>query len=379
MTSSEKDLKPTKADLPTPGPGSEPVAPPRFARGTEDNVAEVALVAAHYRVMHTREASSAALDKVVAGSKSMIEVMKRVKELCDWSLSGATPTVLLAGARGTGKHLLAKALHYNGARKERAYVEISCSAHTPDALRLELFGDTTRMGLLEIAHGGSIFLDEIDAVPLGIQRDLLTAIEGKQLTRAGSEETIAIDVQFLAGTRVDLEAIVKRSEFRPDLYHRLSVRTLALPALRERGTDIVAIAQVLLAELAATYRMHAPTFHEDAALALTHYTWPGNLHELRNELEHVLIHTNEPELRASHFRFMRGSGAVAIENGRHLAVTISGDGCPLEKLEREVIRQALQRCNGNVSRAARYLSVTRQTLLYRIKKYGLRVALPEDR
>jgi len=336
---------------------------------------------AHFRVLRSREAASADWRRIVAGSPAMAEVMKRMRELCEWSLSGATPTVLLTGARGTGKRLLAKAMHYNGARRNRAFVEVHCGALSPDDLRVELFGElhgAARQGLLEIADGGTVFLDEIDKLPLTIQRDLLTAIEGHQICRVGSEEAIYIDVQFVAGTREDLAAIVNRCEFRADLYHRFSVRTLALPPLRERGGDIIALAERQLAELAAQHSMRVPQIHDDAALALLGHAWPGNLHELRNELEHVLLGGSDM-IRADQLRFRRDSGAVHAElTSGNLAVTLTGDTCPLDRLEREVIRLALERNAGNVSRTARYLAITRQTLLYRIKKYQLRVATADS-
>jgi DNA-binding NtrC family response regulator len=336
----------------------------------------------HFRVLRAREAASADWRRVVANSPAMVDAMKRLRELCEWTVSGATPVVLFTGERGTGKHLLAKVLHYNGARRNRPFVEINCSALPPDVLRTELFGDAKagRAGLLEIADGGTVFLQDIEAIPLGIQRDVLTAIEGRQMCRVGSEEPIFIDVQFAAGTRADLGAIVKRSEFRPDLYYRLSVRTIALPPLRDRGGDVIAIAERMLGELAAAHGLRAPQLHEDAVLALLRHAWPGNLHELHNELEHALLHAEDSVIRGANFHFRRGAGAVAVEaSGRRLvSVSVTGDSCPLEQLEREVIRQALERCDGNVSRTARFLAITRQTLLYRTKKYGLRASPDPD-
>ncbi len=337
----------------------------------------------HFRVLRAREAASADWRRVVANCPAMVDVMKRMRELCEWTLSGATPVVLFTGERGTGKHLLAKVLHYNGARRNRPFVEVNCSALPPDALRAELFGEAhgaTRPGLLEIADGGTIFLQDIEAIPLGIQRDVLTAIEGRQMCRVGSDEPIFIDVQFAAGTRADLGAIVKRSEFRPDLYYRLSVRTIALPPLRDRGGDVIAIAERMLGELAAAHGMRPPQLHEDAVLALLRHAWSGNLHELHNELEHALLHSEGSVIRGANFHFRRGSGAVALEASerRLVSVSVTGDSCPLEQLEREVIRQALERCDGNVSRTARFLAITRQTLLYRTKKYGLRASPDAD-
>jgi DNA-binding NtrC family response regulator len=333
---------------------------------------------AHFRVLRGREAAAAQWRRIVAGCPAMVDVMKRLRELCEWTLSGATPTVLVTGAHGTGKRTLARALHYNGARRNRAFVEINCAALAPDTLRTELFGEihgAARQGLLEIADGGTIFLDEIESVPLGVQRELLTAIEGRQICRVGSTEPIVIDVQFVAATRADLADIVKRSEFRSDLYHRLSVRTLALPTLRERGGDILGIAEAVISDLAGAYNMRPPQLHDDAALALLGYSWPGNIHELRNELEHVMLHLDGgTTIRAEHLRFRRNAGAVATSaDSARLDVTIAGDRVPLDRLEREVIRQALARNDGNISRTARFLAITRQTLLYRLKKHGLRV------
>ena len=335
---------------------------------------------AHFRVLRGREAAAAQWRRIVAGSPVMADVMKRLRELCEWTLTGATPTVLVTGAHGTGKRTLARALHYNGARRNRAFVEINCASLRPEQLRTELFGEihgAARQGLLEIADGGTVFLDEIDAVPLGIQRELLTAIEGRQIWRVGSVEPIIVDVQFVAATRVDLGEIVKRSEFRPDLYHRLSVRTLALPPLRERGGDILPIAEALIADLATAYSVRAPSLHEDAALALLGHAWPGNIDELRNELEHVMVNLDGTTIRAEHFRFRRNIASVVTDGSEaHFDVFMAGDRCPLDRLEREVIRQALARNDGNISRTARFLAITRQTLLYRLKKHGLRV--PSD-
>ncbi len=341
---------------------------------------------AHFRVLRTREASAAAWRRIVASSPPMVEVMKRLRELCEWTASGAAPSVLLTGARGTGKRTLAKALHYNGARRNRAFVEISCATSDPATLRADLFGTihgAARQGVLEVADGGTVYLDGIEAMPSGIQRDLLTAIEGRQICRVGALEPIYIDVQVVAATRGDLDALVKRNEFRLDLYHRLSVRTIDLPPLRDRGGDILAIAESLLAVLAPAYGASVPQLHEDAAIALLGHAWPGNIHELRNELEHVLLHVAEPLVRAEHLLFPRGSGAVAADSTTgHLNVTLAGTHCSLDRLEQEVIRQALARNGGNISRTARFLAITRQTLLYRLKKHGLRVptsADPEDR
>jgi two-component system, NtrC family, response regulator AtoC len=309
--------------------------------------------------------------EIVGSCPAMKEIQRRVREVCDRTLSGATPVVLLIGEIGTGKALIARALHGKGARSQRPLVEVNCAALPAQRLRDQLFGDAATMtpGLLESADGGTIFVEEIGAAPLDVQRDLLTAIDDK-LIRNGARE-VHIDVQFVAATRRDLGSMVKRGEFRADLYHRLNVLALEVPPLRERGDDVIAIAERLLADLAAEHGIRAPAIAEDAARALRRHSWPGNVRELRNELERIVLLVDDEVIRADHLRIRRETVEIA-RDGAGVAVVVSGDRCPLEQLEREVIRQALVRSNGNISRAARYLAITRQTLLYRMKKYDFK-------
>jgi two-component system, NtrC family, response regulator AtoC len=326
---------------------------------------------AHFRVLRSREAATADWHRIVAGCAPMKEVMRRVRDVCERTLSGATPTVMLTGEIGTGKRLVAKALHYNGARRNRAFGEINCAALAPEELRVQLFGHangSARYGMLETADGGTMFIDEIGAAPLDVQHDILIAIEDKLIRRAGEEPT-HIDVQFVVATRRDLESMTKRGEFRSDLYHRLHVLCIPLPPLRDRDDDILAIADQLLAEIAAEHGLRTPVLADDARAALRRQPWPGNIRELRNEIERLALFVDDDTIRAHHLRTPRNETDIAIVADEELHVMVSGDRCPLEKLEREIIRQALARSSGNVSRAARYLAITRQTLLYRMKKY----------
>jgi DNA-binding NtrC family response regulator len=325
-----------------------------------------------FRMLRAQEAAASDWRQIIGASPAMKDVMKRLRAVCERTLSGATPTVLLAGEIGTGKRMIAKALHYNGARRTRALGEVNCAAVPPDELRVQLFGHpnhTTRQGLLETADGGTMFIDEIGAAPLDVQGDILMAIEDK-LIRRGGEEPIQIDVQFIAATRRDLETMAKQGEFRSDLYHRLSVLAIELPPLRERGEDIAAIAEHLLAVIAGENGLPAPTLAADARTALMRHSWPGNIRELRNEIERIVMLVDDDVIHADHLRTHRNAATIAIDGD--LTVTLSGDRCPLDKLEREVIRQALIRSHGNVSRAAKFLAITRQTMLYRMKKYDFR-------
>lgn len=230
--------------------------------------------------------------------------------------------------------------------------------------------------MFELAHGGTLLLDEISAAPLGIQRDLLAAIEDRQIRRPGDGEAVRADVQIVASTRDNLEPLVKRGEFRADLYHRLSVRTLALPPLRERDGELLAIADLLVETLAIEHGMRAPVLDSAARAALLRHGWPGNISELRNELEHAMLACESNVIRADDLRFT--GGAISIDGSGKITVTMAGSSCSLERLEREVIRQALEQCRNNVSRAARFLGITRQTLLYRIKKHELKTPANPD-
>ena len=309
---------------------------------------------------------------IVGRCAMMQPAMAKLRELCDRTLSGAAPRVLLIGEVGTGKRLFAKCLHYNGARRGRLFLEISCANREPEDLREILFGRErpTRRGLFEMAAGGTVFLDEIAAVPLALQRELLRAMEDKLVMRAGGGDEIEIDVQIIASTQRDLASLVKRGELREDLYHRLSVQAIELPPLRERGDDIVEIAERMIAAVSAELALAPPRLADDARGVLLRHAWPGNMRELRIEMERVVLLIEGDVITADHLR-ARDRGVVAIDGSdAGLVVTVSGDRCPLEDVEREVIRQALVKTGGNISRAARFLAVTRQTLLYRMKKYG---------
>ncbi|MDB4958627.1 MAG: sigma-54-dependent Fis family transcriptional regulator [Myxococcales bacterium] len=330
------------------------------------------------RVLRTAEAATAEWKAIVAGCHDMKLAMGKLRQICERTTARSVPTVLLTGEIGTGKRLVARAIHYNGGRRNRAFVEVTCAVPS-QVLHSQLFGHerdalpdarATRQGLLELVNGGTIFLDEVGAIPIELQADLLSAIEDKQIRRFGGTQPIHVDVQIIASTRRDLATMVKRGELRADLYHRLNVVTAELPPLRERGDDIIAIAEALITGLAAECGIAPPPLSEDARVALKTFRWPGNIRELRNELERIVLFGSDDVITAESFRRTTGNAVVAVDASRpSLAVAVTGERCPLEEIERELIRQALVRC-GNVSKTARYLDLTRQTLLYRMKKYG---------
>jgi DNA-binding NtrC family response regulator len=337
----------------------------------------------HLQYLRSKDAPGS-WESVVGESPAIQRVLGILRQVCARTVTGATPTILLNGETGTGKGFVAKCVHYNGVRRNAAFVEVNCAALPPGLMESELFGHergsftdakAARAGLFETADGGTLFLDEIGAVPLDLQAKLLTAIEEKKVRRIGGRSSIQVDVQIVAATHEDLKQRVRDRSFREDLFHRLNVVQLTMPALRDRGADVVLLAEAFLRRSCQEYGTPPRRLSEDAEAWIRSYAWPGNVRELRNLIERIVLLENDDEVRAEHFG-MPPDAVVRVSastppGGPRLRVSLPPSGVPLEALEREVIREALTRCEGNVSRTARYLSISRQTLMYRMKKHGL--------
>jgi two-component system, NtrC family, response regulator AtoC len=338
----------------------------------------------HLRYLREKDASGTGWQAIVGESVPLKKVVSILRQVCARTSNGGTPTILFNGETGTGKGYVAKCVHYNGARRHQPFVEVNCAALPPNLIESELFGyergaftdaKAMRPGLFETANGGTLFLDEIGAVPLDLQAKLLTAIEEKTVRRIGGRQPVRVNVQIIAATHENLELSANEGSFRSDLFHRLNVVAVRLPSLRERGEDILLLAEAFVRASCREYGIVPRTLSDDAKTWMMHYAWPGNVRELRNQIERVVLLENDDHIRAEHFRASTIDGAkleVSQANGS-LRVSLPPNGVPLETLEREVLRAALERCDGNVSRAARYLSITRQTLIYRMKKHGLEV------
>jgi two-component system, NtrC family, response regulator AtoC len=336
----------------------------------------------HLRYLREREASGTGWQAIVGDSPALKRVVAILRQVCQRTSGGGTPTILLSGETGTGKGYVAKCVHYNGARRNHPFVEVNCAALPASLMESELFGyergaftdaKATRQGLFETANGGTLFLDEIGAVPLDLQAKLLTAIEEKLVRRIGGRQSIKVNVQIIAATHEDLQTKASLGEFRSDLFHRINVVAVTLPSLRERGEDIVLLAEAFVRSICREYGIPDRRLSPDARNWMLHYGWPGNVRELRNQIERIVLLENDEVIRAEHFRAAQSDArrvSVSQNNGA-LRISLPPAGVPLEHIEREVIREALGRCDGNVSRAARYLSITRQTLIYRMKKHGL--------
>ena len=271
----------------------------------------------------------------------MASVLATLRQVCQRTTVGVSPVVLLTGETGTGKGLIAKLFHNNSQRRQHAFVSVNCAAIPSQLLESELFGHekgaftdarSTRVGLFETANKGTLFLDEIGAMPLDLQSKILSAIEDKEIRRVGARAAMRIDVQIIAATHNDLGAMVKHGSFREDLFHRINVIAVELPPLRERGEDVIEIAEALVAVLAAEYGIAPPRLAADAREAIRRHTWPGNVRELRNELERIVLLADDDTIRATHFRLASGraiasSAAIHATTGG-LEVVLSGELVP---------------------------------------------------
>jgi DNA-binding NtrC family response regulator len=303
--------------------------------------------------------------------------LRRIAELVTRIATRASPmNVLIQGESGTGKGIVARAIHARGPRHAHPFVSVNCTSLPDNLIESELFGheagaytDAREMkrGLLEIAHTGTVFLDEIGDIPKPAQAKLLHFLEEHAMRRVGGVRSIEVDVHVLAATNRKLEAAVASGDFREDLYYRLNVLPVLIPPLRERPEDIAPLATHFVDVLSRDLRQPTREIAPAAMAALERYTWPGNARELRNVLERILLLEESALIRLEHLPAEVG-GAPAP--GTH-AFVLPASGLDLESLERDVIAQALDRANGNKTGAARLLGLSRDTLRYRLEKYGI--------
>jgi DNA-binding NtrC family response regulator len=278
-------------------------------------------------------------------------------------------TILVTGETGTGKELLAQAIHYNGPRGPAPFVELNCAAVPAGLLETELFGHergaftdarTAKPGLFEAADGGTLFLDEIGDLPLPLQGKILKALEEKQVRRVGAVRGREVDVRIVAATHVDLASAVRKGEFREDLYYRLSVIPIHLPPLRERGDDVVLLAEHFLRTLADQYAMEPPGLGPDVRRALLVHTWPGNVRELRNSMERALLLGDGGLDPADLFPSLGGAEGPGGGGGGAIPFPAT-----LAEIERSAAFAMMERMEGNKSAAAEALGISRSRL-YRL-------------
>ncbi|HEU5304172.1 MAG TPA: sigma 54-interacting transcriptional regulator [Gemmatimonadales bacterium] len=271
-------------------------------------------------------------------------------------------TVLIGGETGTGKELLARAIHYESPRAAEPFVEVNCAAIPANLLESELFGHekgaftgaiASKPGLFELAHGGTLFLDEVATLPLDLQPKLLRALETREIRRVGGQQTRHIDVRLIAATHVDLQAAVAQGQFRQDLYYRLNVVALTLPPLRDREGDVELLAETFITRIATSYSLPVPPLTPEIREALRNYRWPGNIRELRNAIERSLVLSPRGTLRVEEMGMRRD--VVRTEGGLPFPATLA-------VLTRAAALAMLQLTEGNKSAAARRLGISRPRL-----------------
>ena len=322
------------------------------------------------RALRASQAQPYGLDRIVGDDESMAAMRALLKKIA----AGPGSTVLLTGESGTGKDLAAKVLHYASQRATKPFMNITCSALPETLLESELFGhergaftgaDRQKRGLIEMADGGTVFLDEIgEMVPL-LQAKLLRFLEEKAFKRVGGSADIHVDVRVVAATNRDLEEEVKKGRFRSDLYYRLNVVPITLPPLRQRLKDIPQLVNFYVDQYNSEFRKRITRVTPAAMARLQAYGWPGNVRELRNAVERAMLLTEGDELAPEHFPLGPGSSSPGD------AVELPATGLDLEQWERSFVQQALERSGWNQTKAAALLGLNRDQIRYRIEKFKL--------
>ncbi len=312
-------------------------------------------------------------DNIIGRSPAMREIFHTVERVAP-----TRATVLLAGESGVGKDMIARAIHQNSPRKNHPFVKINCTAIPENLMESELFGyekgaftgaNTSKPGKFEQADQGTVFLDEIGDVPGNIQVKLLRILQERQFERLGSNLTRNVDLRVIAATNVDLRAALEEGRFREDLYYRLNVVPINIPPLRERKEDIPFLAIFFVQKLSKDLGAQAREISPAAIDRLIDHPWPGNVRELENTIERSLVLASGEVLQPSDIRLEAPRGHSHSATSQQVPFLPEGE--TLEHWEQSMIREALRRANGNKSRAARMLGLTRNALRYRLSQMGL--------
>jgi two-component system, NtrC family, response regulator AtoC len=311
-------------------------------------------------------------EDVVGDSPAMEEVFELVRRVAP----ADSTTVLLEGETGTGKGMLARAIHHASARIDGPFINVTCSALAESVMESELFGHekgaftdarTMKRGLVELAEGGTLFLDEIGEMGLRLQGKLLRFIEEKRFRRVGGTKDLIVDARLVAATNRDLEKEVEAGAFREDLYYRLRVFPIRLPPLRERPSDIPALVKTFIHEFNRQFGKKITAVAPETMDLLKRYRWPGNVRELRNLVERTVLLADEPVLTPNMLPAQIAGRTVAPEP----SVDLGADGVDFEALERSLLEAALRRAEGNRTEAGRLLGMSRHQVRNRLKKYGM--------
>ena len=322
-------------------------------------------------LVHDRPGQNVGFEQIIGFSDSLRRALDTAGRV-----AATDATVLILGETGTGKELVARAIHQQSARRGRAFVTVSCGAIPKELLESELFGYTRgsftgavthKKGKVEIADGGTLFLDEIGEMPLGLQVRILRLLQEREIEKIGAMGPAKVDVRILAATHRNLETMVEDGSFREDLYYRLLVVPVYLPPLRERKQDIPQLIQCFFDRYKVKYHRDDLTFPSELIPYFSSYHWPGNIRQLENSIERIVLLNGEsgvvlevlPDFLRSHPR------------GEVLPINLLDAGLDVEAVERQLILGAMQKCQGNQTHAARLLNMSRRAFAYRLKKFGL--------
>jgi len=337
-----------------------------------DRARETRLLKEELSYYRRRATTDVGFEGLVGESRAVQAVLERARQI---AALDETPPVLLTGETGTGKGLLAHAIHAAGPRAAKPFIEVNCTALPATLMEAELFGHErgaftdakeSKPGLVEAAEGGFLFLDEIGDVDLAVQGKLLRAIEERAVRRVGSVRERKVDIRIIAATNRDLERAVGEERFRKDLYFRLAVIVLEVPPLRERGEDVLLLTAHFLHAFNAKYGKVVRDLSVAARDLLLSYPWPGNVRELSHVIERAVLWSRGATLDVEHLSLTR---PVAPSDHGDAAPPV--DTATLPQREKTIIEQALRDAGGNQTKAAQRLGISRDTLRYRLKKFGL--------
>ena len=358
---------------------------------TIKNALEATTLRAEVRTLRGEVRRDAGYNSVVSASPKMTELMNFVRKVA----SSEATTILIQGESGTGKDLIAKAIHYESSRHEKPFVAINCSAIPETLMEAELFGhekgaftDAKQMkkGLFEAADGGTLFLDEIGELSPLLQAKLLRVLEDQVIRRVGGIRDMQVDVRVIAASNRDLEKAVRDGQFRQDLYYRLAIIAIFIPPLRDRKEDILPLVDFFIDRYNRRFKKSIRGITDETRRLIVSHNWPGNVRELKNTIERGMILEDEPFLRPVYLPFSVGEsggrtvfertspadGGQTLPNGRALPrLYIPEGGTSLEEVEHHMVEIAMRQANGNQTHAAKLLDISRDALRYKLKKFGL--------
>jgi nitrogen regulation protein NR(I) len=359
----------------------------------KDEVRQVVAKALKTRQLAEEEASTAEKDEpgarfgIIGESPGLTDLYAVLERVAD-----SPTTVLITGESGTGKELVARALHDHSSRSTKPFIKVNCAAIPKELIESELFGYergaftgavSSKPGRFELANGGTLFLDEIGEIPVEMQVKLLRALQESEFERVGGIKTMRVDVRLVAATNRDLKKLIAQGAFREDLFYRLNVVSIRLPALRERGTDIPLLVDHFLAKFNGRLKKQVAGVEPEALDLLSAYTWPGNIRELENVMERAVLFCDAQKLRVEdlpgELRGSAGSAAPPAADASSGDVALPAEGglkehvkVAMSRLERDLVSRALKQTNNNVTHAARLLKISRKGLQLKMKELGLR-------